>query len=117
MMLKTKIFVAKHFAKKHYAGAMDAMKSLKGKAKTATLKGLSKGKTIASGIPAKVGKLAKTPTAKDFGQGAKIGTFIAGGLAVGSSAYNIATGKKNVRVDKKTAARLKIKKLKKQYNV
>ena len=117
MRLKTRIFVAKALAKKHYAGAMDAMASLKGKAKTATLKGLAKGKTIASGIPAKIGKLRKSSSLKDFGEGAKIGTFIAGGLAVGSSAYNMATGKRNVRVDKKTAARLKIKKLKKQYNV
>ena len=33
MRLQTRIFVAKQFAKKHYAGAMDAMKSLKGKFK------------------------------------------------------------------------------------
>ena len=32
-MMKTRIFVAKQFAKKHYKGAMDAMKSLKGKIK------------------------------------------------------------------------------------
>ena len=33
MRLQTRIFVAKQFAKKHYAGAMDAMKSLKSKFK------------------------------------------------------------------------------------
>ena len=67
-MLKTKIFVAKQFAKKHYAGAMDAMKSLKGKAKTATLKGLSKGKTIASKTRTKAGNIASDigRTAKQF---------------------------------------------------
>ena len=36
MRLQTRIFVAKQFAKKHYAGAMDAMKSLKGKFKKPT---------------------------------------------------------------------------------
>mgnify|MGYP001170540884 FL=1 len=33
MMMKTRMFIAKSFAKKHYKGAMDAMKSLSGKAK------------------------------------------------------------------------------------
>ena len=117
MRLQTRIFVAKQFAKKHYAGAMDAMKSLKGKAKTATLKGLSKGKTIAAGTPAKIGKFAKTPGAKGFGKGLGIGTFAVGGIAVGDGAYNLATGKRNVKVDKKTAAQIKIKKIKKQYNI
>ena len=32
-MMKTRMFIAKSFAKKHYKGAMDAMKSLSGKAK------------------------------------------------------------------------------------
>ena len=66
MRLKTRIFVAKALAKKHYAGAMDAMKSLKGKAKTATLKGLSRGKTVAtktgvkaSGLASDVGRTLK----------------------------------------------------------
>ena len=68
MRLKTRIFIAKALAKKHYAGAMDAMKSLKGKAKTATLKGLSKGKTIASKTGTKAGNIAYDigRTAKQF---------------------------------------------------
>ena len=44
-MMKTRIFVAKQFAKKHYKGAMDAMKSFKGKIKKP--KGIKKEKTIA----------------------------------------------------------------------
>ena len=36
MKIQTRIFVAKQFAKKHYASAMDAMKSLKGKFKKPT---------------------------------------------------------------------------------
>ena len=40
MILKTKMSIAKEFAKKHYAGAMDSMKELTGKsiAKAKTLK-------------------------------------------------------------------------------
>jgi len=36
MMMKTRMFIAKSFAKKHYKGAMDAMKSLKSKIKKPT---------------------------------------------------------------------------------
>ena len=68
MRLQTRIFVAKQFAKKHYAGAMDAMKSLKGKTKIATLKGLSRGKTIAAKTGSKAGDIAYDlgRTAKQF---------------------------------------------------
>ena len=42
MRLKTRIFVAKTFAKKHYMGAMDAMKSLKSDFKKGFKKGFGK---------------------------------------------------------------------------
>ena len=64
---------------------------------------------------AKVQDLKKNPTARGFGKGAKIGTFAVGGLAVGSGAYNLATGQRNVRVKKQTAKELK--ELKKFYNI
>ena len=44
MRLKTRIFVAKSFAKKHYMGAMDAMKSLKSDFKKGFKKGFGKNK-------------------------------------------------------------------------
>ena len=114
MRLQTRIFVAKQFAKKHYAGAMDAMKSLKGKFKKPT--GM-KAKAMAAGSKVKTlaAKAKKSPYVEGFGQGAKIGTFVAGGLAVGSGAYNLATGQRNVRVKKQTAKELK--ELKKFYNI
>ena len=116
MMMKTKIFVAKSFAKKHYKGAMDAMKSLKGKFKKPT--GI-KAKAMAAGSKVKTlaAKAKKSPYVEGFGKGAKLGTFIAGGLAVGSGAYNLATGQRNVRVDKQTAKKIKVNKIKKKYNI
>jgi len=68
MMFKTRIFIAKSMAKKSYKDAMDAMKTLKGKAKISTLKGLSKGKTIASKTGSKAGDIAYDlgRTAKQF---------------------------------------------------
>jgi len=116
MRLQTRIFVAKQFAKKHYASAMDAMKSLKGKFKKPTN---MKAKAMAAGSKVKTfaAKAKKSPYVEGFGKGAKIGTFAVGGLAVGSGAYNLATGQRNVRVDKKTAKKIKINKIKKKYNI
>ena len=116
MMMKTRMFIAKSFAKKHYKGAMDAMKSLKSKIKKPTD---MKAKAMAAGSKVKTfaAKAKKNPGFKGFGQGLGIGTFAVGGLAVGDGVYNLTTGKKNVKVDKKTAARIKIKKIKKQYNI
>jgi len=116
MMMKTRMFIAKSFAKKHYKGAMDAMKSLKGKIKKPT--GM-KAKAMAAGSKVKTlaAKARKNPGVQGFGKGLGIGTFAVGGIAVGDGAYNLATGKRNVKVDKKTAARMRIKKIKKQYNI
>ena len=69
------------------------------------------------GATAKVQDLKKNPTARGFGKGAKIGTFAVGGLAVGSGAYNLATGQRNVRVDKQTAKKIKVNKIKKKNNI
>ena len=116
MRLKTRIFVAKALAKKHYAGAMDAMKSLKSKIKKPTD---IKAKAMAAGSKVKTfaAKAKKNPGVQGFGKGLGIGTLAVGGIAVGDGAYNLATGKRNVKVDKKTAARMRIKKIKKQYNI
>jgi hypothetical protein len=67
------------------------------------------------GAASKVRKLKKDPLAKGFGKGFKIGTFAVGGLAVGSGAYNLATGQRQVRVKKQTAK--EINKMKKTYNI
>tara|TARA_R100000231_G_scaffold134852_1_gene108808 strand:- start:870 stop:1313 length:444 start_codon:yes stop_codon:yes gene_type:complete len=64
---------------------------------------------------AKVQDLKKNPTARGFGKGFKIGTFAVGGVAVGSGAYNLATGQRQVRVKKQTAKELK--ELKKLYKI
>ena len=117
------MFIAKSFAKKHYKGAMDAMKTLKGKlpkvkrADEFKAKAITKVKAAGGKVKTFAAKAKKNPGVKGFGQGLGIGTFAVGGLAVGDGVYNLATGKKNVKVDKKTAARIKIKKIKKQYNI
>jgi hypothetical protein len=49
---------------------------------------------------AKVRKLKKDPLTKGFGKGLKYGTFGVGALAVGSGAYDLATGKKSVKLKK-----------------
>ena len=74
MMMKTKVFVAKQFAKKHYKGAMDAMKTLKGKIKKP--KGI-KEKTIAGMKKVKSGA---TLPAVGFGLGAAGGFGTAGAV-------------------------------------
>ena len=73
-MMKTKVFVAKQFAKKHYKGAMDAMKTLKGKIKKP--KGI-KEKTIAGMKKVKSGA---TLPAVGFGLGAAGGFGTAGAV-------------------------------------
>ena len=65
-MMKTKVFIAKQFAKKHYKGAMDAMKSLKGKFKKPT--GI-KAKAMAAGSKIKT-FASKNKTALIVGGGA-----------------------------------------------
>ena len=67
-MLKTKLFIGKTMAKKFYGDAMKSMKELSGKTKTATLKGLSRGKTIAAKTGSKAGDIAYDigRTAKQF---------------------------------------------------
>ena len=67
------------------------------------------------GATAKVRKLKKDPLTKGFGTGLKYGTFGAGALAVGSGAYDLATGQRQVRVKKQTAK--EINKMKKIYNI
>ena len=74
MMMKTRVFVAKQFAKKHYKGAMDAMKTLKGKIKKP--KGI-KEKTIAGMKKVKSGA---TLPAVGFGLGAAGGFGTAGAV-------------------------------------
>ena len=65
MRLKTRIFVAKTFAKKHYASAMDAMKTLKSDFKKGFKKGFGKNnfqKGFTKGQ--KIGKKIVTSTTK-----------------------------------------------------
>ena len=81
MRLKTRIFVAKQFAKKHYAGAMDAMKSLKGKFKKPT------------GMKAKA--MAAGSKVKTFAKKNKV-ALVAGGGAAGTVA-GYQSGKKRER--------------------
>ena len=67
MMMKTRMFIAKSFAKKHYQGAMDAMKSLKSKIKKPT--GM-KAKAMAAGSKVKTfaKKMAGVPELRNKGQ-------------------------------------------------
>ena len=62
-----------------------------------------------------VRKVKKDRLTKGFGTGLKYGTFGVGALAVGSGAYNLATGQRKVRVKKQTAK--EINKMKKTYNI
>ena len=81
MRLQTRIFVAKQFAKKHYAGAMDAMKSLKSKFKKPT------------GMKAKA--MAAGSKIKTFAKKNKV-ALVAGGGAAGTVA-GYQSGKKRER--------------------
>ena len=78
MMMKTRMFIAKSFAKKHYKGAMDAMKSLKSKIKKPTD---MKAKAMAAGSKVKT-----------FAKKNKV-ALVAGGGAAGTVA-GYQTGKK-----------------------
>ena len=71
MMMKTRMFIAKSFAKKHYKGAMDAMKSLKSKIKKPT------------GMKAKA--MAAGSKVKTFAKKNKV-ALVAGGGAAGTVA-------------------------------
>ena len=81
MMMKTRMFIAKSFAKKHYKGAMDAMKSLKSKIKKPT--GM-KEKAMAAGSKVKT-----------FAKKNKV-ALVAGGGAAGTVA-GYQSGKKRER--------------------
>ena len=81
MMMKTRMFIAKSFAKKHYQGAMDAMKSLKSKIKKPT--GM-KEKAMAAGSKVKT-----------FAKKNKV-ALVAGGGAAGTVA-GYQAGKKRER--------------------
>tara|TARA_R100000773_G_C4112485_1_gene51934 strand:- start:58 stop:477 length:420 start_codon:yes stop_codon:yes gene_type:complete len=87
MKIQTRIFVAKQFAKKHYASAMDAMKSLKGKFKKPT------------GMKAKA--MAAGSKIKTFAKKNKI-ALVAGGGAAGTVAGYQAGKKKGVGQMKKS---------------
>ena len=83
MRLQTRIFVAKQFAKKHYKGAMDAMKSLKGKFKKPT------------GMKAKA--MAAGSKIKTFASKNKTALKVAGGSAVAGGAAGAYVGSKRTR--------------------
>jgi hypothetical protein len=108
MMMKTKIFIAKSFAKKHYKGAMDAIKTFK--ADKAGGKMFTKIKTTGKKIPSFVKsnlKALRKPIGmkeKAIAAGSKIKTFasknktalIVGGGAAGTVAGYQAGKKKGV---------------------
>ena len=105
-------------AKKIGSKAKGAAMKLTGKMKPSPESVLAARAKMQVGIrsaTAKVRKLKKDPFAKGFGKGFKIGTFAVGGVAVGSGAYNLATGQRQVRVKKQTAKELK--ELKKLYKI
>ena len=83
MRLQTRIFVAKQFAKKHYAGAMDAMKSLKSKFKKPT------------GMKAKA--MAAGSKIKTFASKNKTALKVAGGSAVAGGAAGAYVGSKRTK--------------------
>lgn len=91
MRLQTRIFVAKQFAKKHYASAMDAMKSLKGKFKKPT------------GMKAKA--MAAGSKVKTFAKKNKV-ALVAGGGAAGTVGGYQAGKKKERKVAIKSIQRM-----------
>jgi len=107
MMMKTRMFIAKQFAKKHYKGAMDAMKSLKGKM-TPTPEGVlgarARMQTALRSGSYKIGQFKKSTKAKAMAAGSKVKTFakknkvalVAGGGAAGTVA-GYQSGKKRER--------------------
>jgi hypothetical protein len=137
MMMKLKMggTLAKAFAKKHYAGAMDAMKTLKGKLPNVRGAGAfqAKAMTKAKGFGTKIKKQSKKFYKKNpilnksdvafikqnpgiSAAGAGIGAVAGAGLgAIGEAGYNLASGQRNVRVRKKTAKQ--IRQMRKTYNI
>jgi ElaB/YqjD/DUF883 family membrane-anchored ribosome-binding protein len=122
MILKTKMSIAKEFAKKHYAGAMDSMKELASKSAIKT-------KTLGSKVKKQSKKFYKKNPIFDksdvafikqnpgFSAGAA-GVGLVAGAGIGgiaSGTYNLMTGQRNVRVKRKTAK--EIKQMKKTYNI
>jgi len=91
MMMKTRMFIAKSFAKKHYKGAMDAMKSLKGKFKKPT------------GMKAKA--MAAGSKVKTFAKKNKV-ALVAGGGAAGTVGGYQAGKKKERKVAIKSIQRM-----------
>ena len=91
MKIQTRIFVAKQFAKKHYASAMDAMKSLKGKFKKPT------------GMKAKA--MAAGSKVKTFAKKNKV-ALVAGGGAAGTVGGYQAGKKKERKVAIKSIQRM-----------
>ena len=91
MRLQTRIFVAKQFAKKHYASAMDAMKSLKSKIKKPT------------GMKAKA--MAAGSKVKTFAKKNKV-ALVAGGGAAGTVGGYQAGKKKERKVAIKSIQRM-----------
>ena len=122
MRLQTRIFVAKQFAKKHYASAMDSMKELASKS-------AGKTKTFGSKVKKQSKKFYKKNLILDNSDVAFIkqnpvisaaaagrGVVLGAGISnVASGTYNVATGQRNVRVKRKTAKQ--IKQMKKTYNI
>ena len=117
MMMKTRMFIAKSFAKKHYKGAMDAIKTFK--ADRAGGKMFTKIKTKGKKIPDFVKsnlKALKKPTGmktKAMAAGSKIKTFasknktalkVAGGSAVAGGAAGAYIGSKKTRNKMSTQA-------------
>ena len=91
MKIQTRIFVAKQFAKKHYASAMDAMKSLKSKIKKPT------------GMKAKA--MAAGSKVKTFAKKNKV-ALVAGGGAAGTVGGYQAGKKKERKVAIKSIQRM-----------
>ena len=89
MMMKTRMFIAKSFAKKHYKGAMDAMKSLKSKIKKPT--GM-KEKAMAAGSKVKT-----------FAKKNKVALAVGGGAATVGSVAGYQSGKSKERKRAKSA--------------
>ena len=77
-------------AKKIGSKAKGAAKTNLTKAKAFTIKGKVKAASV----------LNKAPLTKGLGKGLKYGTFGVGALAVGSGAYDLATGKRSVKLKK-----------------
>jgi len=92
MKLKTHAFVAKQFAKKHYASAMESMKTLKSKIKTKIPK-------LKSDFKNTSGKI------KTFAKNNKTALKVAAGSSVAGGAIGAYAGNKSGRKKELTKAR------------